>query len=71
MKTGNILVIDDDAEIREIVQVLLSSKGYTIETVADGMQALTMLTEKTFLPDVIILDIMMPDMDGYLSLIHI
>lgn len=65
MKTGNILVIDDDAEIREIVQVLLSSEGYTVETVADGMQALTMLTEKTFLPDVIILDIMMPDMDGY------
>lgn len=48
MKTGNILVIDDDAEIREIVQVLLSSEGYTVETVADGMQALTMLTEKTF-----------------------
>ena len=65
MKTGNILVIDDDAEIREIVQVLLSSEGYTVETVADGMQALTILTEKTFLPDVIILDIMMPDMDGY------
>lgn len=65
MKTGNILVIDDDAEIREIVQVLLSSEGYAVETVADGMQALTMLTEKTFLPDVIILDIMMPDMDGY------
>ena len=65
MKTGNILVIDDDAEIREIVQVLLSSEGYTVETVADGMQALTMLTEKTFIPDVIILDIMMPDMDGY------
>jgi len=65
MKTGNILVIDDEAEIREIVQVLLSSEGYTVETVADGMQALTMLTEKTFLPDVIILDIMMPDMDGY------
>ena len=65
MKTGNILVIDDDAEIREIVQVLLSSEGYTVETVADGMQALTMLTEKTFLADVIILDIMMPDMDGY------
>ena len=61
MKTGNILVIDDDAEIREIVQVLLSSEGYTVETVADGMQALTMLTEKTFLPDVIILD---PPRDG-------
>ena len=30
MKTGNILVIDDDAEIREIVQVLLSSEGYTV-----------------------------------------
>ena len=64
MKTGNILVIDDDAEIREIVQVLLSSEGYTVETVADGMQALTMLTEKTFLPDVIILDIMMPKLTG-------
>ena len=61
MKTGNILVIDDDAEIREIVQVLLSSEGYTVETVADGMQALTMLTEKTFIPDVIILD---PPRDG-------
>ena len=30
MKTGNILVIDDDAEIREIVQVLLSSEGYWV-----------------------------------------
>ena len=65
MKTGNILVIDDDAEIREIVQVLLSSEGYTVETVADGMQALTMLTEKTFLPDVIILDIMMEGLNGF------
>ena len=71
MKTGNILVIDDDAEIREIVQVLLSSEGYTVETVADGMQALTMLTEKTFLPDVIILDIMMPGIDGFAVCKHI
>ena len=65
MKTGNILVIDDDAEIREIVQVLLSSEGYTVTCAENGTQALEILSGNGENQDLIILDVMMPDLDGY------
>jgi DNA-binding response OmpR family regulator len=65
MKTGNILVIDDDAEIREIVQVLLSSEGYSVTCAASGKEALSALDDKKDYFDLIILDVMMPELDGY------
>lgn len=65
MKNGTILVVDDDAEIREVVQILLSSEGYDVVSVESGSRALTLLEANELSPDVIILDIMMPKLDGY------
>ena len=57
-----ILVVDDVADNVEILQMRLESQGYEVATAADGIEAL----EKTrkLLPDLILLDIMMPKMDG-------
>lgn len=56
-----ILIVDDNPEIREVVNVLLSSEGYELEEASDGLEALQKIQHK----DLIILDIMMPQMDGY------
>lgn len=66
MKT-RILIADDNAEIREVVNVLLSSEGYEIIEAVDGEDALN----KSDLADLIILDIMMPKMNGYQSCVKI
>lgn len=59
---GNkILVVDDNPEIREVVNVLLSNEGYEIEEADNGQTAI----EKANEADLIILDIMMPEMDGF------
>lgn len=57
-----IIVIDDNAEIREVVNVLLSSEGYTILEAKNAEEALEQIDASI---DLIILDIMMPGMDGY------
>ena len=56
-----ILIVDDNPEIREVVNVLLSNEGYMIEEACDGLEAIDKADDK----DLIILDIMMPNMDGY------
>lgn len=59
---GNkILVVDDNPEIREVVNVLLSNEGYNIEEADNGQEAI----EKASDADLIILDIMMPELDGF------
>ena len=60
-----ILVIDDEKSIRLLLQNFLS-KNYEIECKSDGIDALEWLEEN--LPDLIICDIQMPNMDGYLFL---
>lgn len=60
---ANILVVDDNAEIREIIQVLLEGEGYEVSEASDGEEALRLNKEKEF--DLIILDIMMPGVNGY------
>lgn len=57
-----IIVIDDNPEIREVVNVLLSSEGYTILEAKNAEEALEQIGASI---DLIILDIMMPGMDGY------
>lgn len=64
-----ILIVDDNPEIREIVNVLLSGEGYLVKEAADGTEALRLLEEYRF--DLIILDIMMPGMNGYETCIKI
>lgn len=62
MSHNKILVVDDDPNIREVLAVLLSSEGYQVHTAEDGQEALQM--QKLISPNLIILDIMMPGMDG-------
>lgn len=58
-----ILVVDDDVDTLRLVGLMLQRQGYAIVAASNGRQALNMAT--TELPDLIILDVMMPDMDGY------
>ena len=57
-----ILVVDDDPEIVSFVKRGLAYEGYTVDTAADGSEALSKARERE--PDLVILDIMMPGMDG-------
>lgn len=59
----NILVADDDANIRKILNVRLSLMGYEVLSAADGQEALD--TFHAHNPDVVILDVMMPKLDGF------
>jgi two-component system, OmpR family, KDP operon response regulator KdpE len=59
---GNILVVDDEAQITRVLKTTLSSQGYGIRTAADGEQALQEM--KTWTPDLIITDLRMPNMNG-------
>jgi len=60
---GVILVVDDDAMNREVMEAFLSAEDYCVLLANSGEQALKLLTETT--PDLVILDVRMPDMDGY------
>ena len=59
-----VLVIDDDASIREVLATILGSQGYEVLTAADGRQALDLLRDGA-MPQVILLDLMMPVMNGW------
>jgi DNA-binding response OmpR family regulator len=63
MKTPIILVVDDDPNIQELISVNLRVKGYSIVLASDGKEAMEKI--KTGAPDLIILDIMMPEIDGW------
>jgi two-component system, OmpR family, alkaline phosphatase synthesis response regulator PhoP len=57
-----ILLVDDDPDIIELLEYNLEKEGFEIATASDGIKALEIA--KTFLPDLVLLDIMMPKMDG-------
>ena len=59
---ANIALVDDDKNILASVSMLLEQEGYHIRTFSDGASALTALTASP--PDLVILDIKMPRMDG-------
>ncbi len=63
MEQRKILIVDDEPDIREILELLLKSNGYKVFAAADGERALKLATENNDL-DLIILDIMMPVEDG-------
>lgn len=58
-----ILIADDEASIRRILETRLKMVGYDIQTAADGEEALDIFHK--YNPDLVILDVMMPKMDGY------
>lgn len=69
MDTSNILIVDDNPEIREIIEILLTGEGFTTFKAEDGMTALKLINEQDF--DLIILDIMMPGINGYQTCLEI
>ena len=58
-----ILVVDDEASIRRILETRLSMIGYTVVTACDGQEALEAFRNSP--PDLVVLDVMMPKLDGY------
>ena len=58
-----VLVVDDDAAIREVVQIIVEAEGYPVVTAAEGAEALRHL-QSGLRPGVILLDLRMPGMDG-------
>jgi two-component system, OmpR family, alkaline phosphatase synthesis response regulator PhoP len=64
-----VLVVDDNADLRAIIRRLLEKNGFTVTEAASGKRALDLLKED--IPDVILLDVMMPEMSGFEVLDHI
>ncbi|HWL84368.1 MAG TPA: response regulator [Polyangiaceae bacterium] len=58
-----ILVVDDDVDIRETISMILEDEGYAVACACNGLEALEYLRENGA-PDLILLDLMMPVMDG-------
>jgi DNA-binding response OmpR family regulator len=57
-----ILIVDDEVDVVEVVEMLLETEGYNVLKAYNGKEALDML--ETEIPDLVILDIMMPEIDG-------
>jgi len=62
-EAARILVADDDPEMLKITKLVLESRGYQVSTASDGEEALAKIQEEK--PDLIILDLLMPVMDGF------
>ena len=60
---AKILVVDDEIKIREIIKEYAEFEGYEVAQAEDGMQAVEMVKNQDF--DIIIMDVMMPKLDGY------
>jgi len=60
--TPHLLVVDDDPAIRRILTLVLEDEGYEVETAADGLEALSKVEEAP--PDLLLLDLRLPRMDG-------
>lgn len=60
---SKILVVDDDTAINELIKINLELSGYEVISAYDGIQGFTLAKQE--MPDLIVLDVMMPDVDGY------
>jgi CheY-like chemotaxis protein len=58
-----VLIVDDERKNRQLIEVMLGEEGYQLSTAACGEDALAMIAEQPH--DLILLDVMMPGMDGY------
>lgn len=59
---GNLLVVDDDPDILEYIEAILTEEGYQVSTAIDGLDALKVFASNTF--DLVVTDMKMPNMDG-------
>lgn len=62
-ESRTVLVVDDEASVRDLIAVILECEGYRVLTAADGPAALELAREHH--PDLVTLDVMMPEMDGW------
>ena len=69
MMQTTILIIDDDAKIRKLLSINLRSLGYTVVTAIDAMHGLRAFDD--YSPDLVLLDVMMPGVDGFTALSQI
>lgn len=60
--TKKILIVDDEKSLVQLCQIILEAAGYEVRGAYNGRQALNMITEEV--PDLVLLDVMMPGMDG-------
>jgi CheY-like chemotaxis protein len=65
MARESVLIVDDDVDIREILAETLAETGFDVAMAANGLEALRLLRGLSVRPSVILLDLMMPIMDGY------
>ena len=65
---ANILIVEDDKDLNNAYSIILENEGYTVESAYDGKEALAKL--KTFNPQLILLDLLMPIMGGLEFLQH-
>jgi two-component system, OmpR family, response regulator len=63
MNRQRVIIIDDDPNIRELLSMNIGAAGYEIQTAENGREGLAMINREP--PNLIVLDVMMPDMDGY------
>ena len=66
MSDATVLVVDDDHDIRELVRMLLERAGYNVIDAGDGREGLRALHARR--PDLVVLDVMMPGLDGWATL---
>jgi two-component system, OmpR family, response regulator MprA len=62
--SGRVLVVDDDRSLRQAIVRALELEGYDVSSAEDGAQALNFFDEEATIPDVVVLDILMPNLDG-------
>jgi CheY-like chemotaxis protein len=63
MSLGTVVVVEDDLDIREVMRMVLETSGYSVLEASEGAEALSVVRGRR--PCVILLDLMMPGMDGF------
>ena len=64
-QAGNILIVEDDPEVRALLHLLLEGEGHTLHSADDGIAALKLVADGSFIPDLVLTDYNLPhDMDG-------
>src|SRR3954451_15982841 len=71
VQNASVLVVDDDQDIRSVLTEFLTDEGYRTSAASTGREALQHLESANNVPDVMLLDLMMPDIDGYAVLEHL